>query len=95
MRSLLSLLVINVLFAISAAGFAAPETVTLFVPGMNCPVCPITVKKALTRVKGVSSVTVDYPRKQATVNFDDQRATIETLMQATANAGYPSRVKSR
>ena len=30
--------------AFSSAAFAANETVTLDVPGMNCITCPITVK---------------------------------------------------
>ena len=30
--------------------WAATQTVTLSVPGMNCATCPITVKKALTKV---------------------------------------------
>jgi mercuric ion binding protein len=29
----------------------------LSVPSMDCPVCPITVKAALTKVKGVSQAT--------------------------------------
>ena len=30
-----------------------PQTVTLSVPGMTCAACPITVKKALSKVEGV------------------------------------------
>ena len=32
--------------AVSAPVWAATQTVTLSVPGMTCPACPITVKKA-------------------------------------------------
>ena len=39
--------------ALSAPAWAATKTVTLSVPGMTCAACPITVKKALTKVDGV------------------------------------------
>ena len=69
---------------------AAPKTVTLSVPTMDCEVCPITVKKALTKVPGVSRTVVDFDRRQVTVNFDDAKASIEALTHATEDAGYPS-----
>ena len=93
MRILILPIALSMLMTLAATVFAAPDTVTLSVPGMNCPVCPITVKKALTRVDGVSSVAVDYGRKEATVTFDDAKASVDALTQATANAGYPSSVK--
>ena len=70
--------------------WAAPKTVTLSVPTMYCEVCPITVKKALTKVPGVSQAVVDFDKRQATVTFDDAKASVETLTRATKDAGYPS-----
>lgn len=70
--------------------FAAPQTVTLAVPDMNCAVCPITVKKALLKVKGVTTVQVDFDNRQAAVTFDDAKTRIAALIQATTEAGYPS-----
>lgn len=72
---------------------AAPRTVTLDVAGMTCITCPITVKKSLSRVDGVESVDVSVKDKQATVTFDDAKATTEALTQATSNAGFPSTVR--
>lgn len=69
---------------------AAPRTITLSVPSMDCPVCPITVRKALTRVAGVSQVEVNFDKRVAIVTFDDARTSVEALTQATRNAGYPS-----
>lgn len=63
---------------------------TLSVPGMTCELCPITVKKAISRVPGVSSVDASYERKEAVVRFDDAQTTVEALTKATANASYPS-----
>ena len=46
--------------AMAAPSWAAVQTVTLSVPTMECPVCPITVKKALTGVDGVSKAEVNF-----------------------------------
>ncbi|MGC9159545.1 MAG: cation transporter, partial [Terracidiphilus sp.] len=46
------------MLAAPVSAFAATRTVTLSVPGMTCPVCPITVRKALREVPGVEKVDV-------------------------------------
>ena len=73
-------------------GWAAPRTVTLSVPTMDCPVCPITVKKALTMVPGVAQASVSFGKREAIVTFDDSTTTTEALTKATRDAGYPSSV---
>lgn len=77
----------------SSPAWAESKTVTLSVPGMNCDLCPLTIKKAISKVPGVSSVEASYEKKQAIVTFDDSKASVEALMKATANAGYPSTPK--
>ena len=81
------------LFVTSLTAWAKPQTVTLDLPTMNCAMCPITVKKALTKVEGVSSAEVSYEKKEAVVTFDDAKTTAEALVKATTNAGYPSTIK--
>lgn len=78
----------------SILSFAAIQQVTLEVAGMTCSSCPITVKKALSKVKGVQQVTTNFKLKQAVVSFDDTKTTLQKLTDATANAGYPSTIKS-
>jgi mercuric ion binding protein len=73
--------------------WAASQTVTLSVPGMTCAACPITVKHALSRVEGVSAIKVSFEEREAVVTFDDVTTTVQALIQATENAGYPSSVK--
>ncbi len=87
---MLKLLVVTVLAALGAPAWSAPRTVTLSVPTMDCPVCPITVKKALVKVTGVSQAEVNFDKRQATVTFDDAKASVESLTRATTEAGYPS-----
>ncbi len=73
--------------------WAATQTVTLSIPEMNCPACPITVKKALTKVEGVDKVNMNFDKREATVVFDDAKTAIGKLTKATELAGYPSSVK--
>ncbi|MEO6625286.1 MAG: mercury resistance system periplasmic binding protein MerP [Burkholderiaceae bacterium] len=90
MKALLATLA--ALAAFAGTVWAAPRTVTLSVPTMDCPVCPITVKKALTKVSGVAQASVSFDKREATVTFDDARTTAEALTKATKDAGYPSSV---
>jgi len=85
----------NLLAALTLAMLAVPavaamKTVTLFVPGMNCATCPITVKKALGKVEGVTKTEVNLEKRAAVVTFDDARTNLEALTRATGDAGYPS-----
>lgn len=70
--------------------WAATQTTTLKVPGMTCPTCPITVKKALQRVEGVSNISVNLAQKEVVVTFDDAKTNDIALVKATTDAGYPS-----
>lgn len=77
-------------FSLSVA--AETRTVTLSVPGMDCPVCPITIKKALNQVDGVDAVATDLDARTATVTYDDTRTDDAALTEATKSVGYPSSV---
>jgi len=81
------------LVAVVAPVWAATQTVTLAVPGMTCAACPITVKKALSKVEGVSKADVNFDKREAVVTFDDAKASVQKLTKATEDAGYPSSVK--
>lgn len=86
------LIVCASLATLPVAVLATMRSVTLSVPTMDCPVCPITVKKALTRVAGVSGAEVNLERRQAKVTFDDAKTSVDALTRATRAAGYPSTV---
>jgi mercuric ion binding protein len=83
------------LIAVGFASAAPPHTATLAVENMNCGTCPIVVKKALERVPGVTSTSVDLDKKTATVTFDPDKTTSAKLTQATTEAGFPSKVVSK
>lgn len=75
---------------VTQAAYAANQTLTLSVPGMNCSVCPITVKKALLKVQGVKRVEASLQHKQAEVDFDDALTNVQALLEAAEDAGYPA-----
>jgi mercuric ion binding protein len=87
------LLITALLLTWTDAALATMRTVTLSVPGMYCSVCPITVKKALEKVPGVTKASTSLKNKEAVVSYDDTKATIDKLLDATFEAGYPSEVK--
>jgi mercuric ion binding protein len=71
---------------------AEPRTVTLGVEHMTCAACPITVRKALSHVSGVTQSTVDMTAHTATVTFDPARTTPEALATSVSQAGFPAKV---
>lgn len=87
-------LLIAALAILSLPALAAPlETVTLEVQNMTCELCPITVKKSLEKLPGVSAAKVDFDKKTATVTYDPDQVQPDGLVGATTNAGYPSSVQ--
>lgn len=93
MKKLLAPLALALSAALAAPAWAESRTVTLAVRNMTCSVCPITVKKALSKVPGVTKTAVSYEKQEAVVTFDDAKTGVEALTAATANAGYPSSLK--
>ena len=77
---------------LASAAWAAPKSVTLAVPGMTCPTCPVTIKKALLKKQGITAVAVRYQEKKLVVSFDDAKTTPEAIMKSTAAVGFPSQI---
>ena len=66
------------------------KSITLSVEKMTCISCPYIVKKSLTRTDGVTSAEVVFDEKKAVVVFDEDKTTVEQLIAATTNVGFPS-----
>ena len=92
-KRITTILAISVLLTSAQAAIAAPQVVTLNVENATCELCGPIVKRALSRVAGVTSVKIADGKKgtMATVAFDDARTNVETLVAASTNAGYPAR----
>lgn len=67
-----------------------PKQVVLEVPGMNCALCPISVKKALEKVPGVLAAKADLATRTAEATYDPDRVSVEKLAKAVTDAGYPA-----
>lgn len=85
-------ILIAVGFVLSPLAWAAQKTVTLSVPGMSCATCPITVKKALTKLGGVVDVKSNLDRRETSVVYDNTQVSLDALTRATKDAGFPSTV---
>lgn len=90
MRTLLATALVTVMPLAALA--APPQTAVLDVQNMTCELCPVTVKKSLEKVPGVSQARVDLAKKTATVTFDAERTNATALVKATTDAGFPSTV---
>jgi len=95
-------LLLSFFIAASVIGLGSPaiaqaeeRTVTLHVENMTCSMCPYTVKKALKKVDGVKAVEAKYEGKGvgwAKVAFDTGVTSVDSLIDATTQAGYPSKL---
>ena len=69
----------------------AQRQTTFAIENMTCATCPITVRKAMTGVAGVSAVSVDFAAKTARATYDPQRTNAGQIAAASTSAGYPAR----
>jgi Cu+-exporting ATPase len=67
------------------------ETVTLSVGGMSCASCVATVEKALNRLPGVKTATVNFAIEKAIVEFDPKVSPVPSLEKAVVDVGYEIR----
>lgn len=91
-----ALAVAAALFSAEAAQ-AAERTVILDVTNVSCVTCAPIVRRTISRVPGVTAVSVNpgaAGTAVATVTYDDVRVTPAALAQASTNAGYPARVRA-
>lgn len=81
------------ILAVSQPVWAESRTAVLAIPGMSCAACPLTIKMALNRITGVKGMTFNLDSRQAIVQFNAAKTTVEALLRATGDAGYPATLK--
>jgi Cu+-exporting ATPase len=75
--------------AVQQTGYEVPtETVTLPIGGMSCASCAAHVEKALGKVPGVLSVSVNLATEKASVTFVPGLAGLAEFTRAVAETGY-------
>ena len=97
MRLLLPVLLLG---AGCAQGISAPSApvsaqttqTSLSIEGMTCASCETSIKIALSKLEGVSSVEVSYDTKSATVQHDPTLTSAQALADAITNLGYSTTV---
>lgn len=79
--------------SVSSAFAGEIRVAVLDLHGLQCYACIQTVKKALQSVPGVHEAVVDMDKKTATVKFDSGKTDAQALSKATAQAGFPSKMR--
>ena len=64
---------------------------SLPIEGMTCASCVRRVERALSRVPGVQSASVNLANERATVAIEPGQARLEDLIKAVEQAGYAVR----
>ena len=80
----------QVLTPVAIAASANEITTRFAIEKMNCALCPITVRKSMEKVPGVSQVEVDYETKIATVIFNPALTNKSQIAAASTDIGYPA-----
>jgi Cu+-exporting ATPase len=75
--------------AVMDAGYGViNEQVTIKVGGMTCATCVQTVEKALKKLEGVGTATVNLGAERAYVTYNPKVTTIQDMKKAIEDAGY-------
>lgn len=76
------------LLSMSVVSSAATRTTTIYVTGMTCGGCAISIEQVLKNTDGVEDVSVSFERGQVVVKYDDRKATASKLRAAVKSIGY-------
>jgi len=71
------------------------DHVMISVPTIQCDNCVSTVEKAVKKLEGVESVTVDLEKKMAHINYDEKKVKVADIENAITASGYDANKKKR
>ena len=83
-----SLATLCMLLLLAGAALGKDVKAEIKVSGMTCGACAVSVKSALTRVKGVKSAEVSHEKALATVVYDDTQTSEQQLRDAINKTGF-------
>ena len=82
--------------AVEAAGYKlVAERLELKVGGMDCASCAARIEKALARLEGVVSATVNFALERATVEYYPAELSAEDIKRAIRTEGYEAQEAAR
>ena len=76
------------LLVVSGMAFAKDTTAQIKVSGMTCGACSVSVKRALSKTKGVKSAEVSHEKGLATVVYDDSQTNEQQLRDTISKTGF-------
>jgi mercuric ion binding protein len=83
-----SLITPFLLLLFATAAFGKDAKTEIKVTGMTCGACSVSVKSALSKVKGVKSAEVSYEKGLATVVYNDEQTNEQQLREAINRTGF-------
>jgi len=69
----------------------ASKRVVLHIKVMDCASCVATIEKCLSRMRGVSEVTVSLATGEASLEYDPGSVDIGKIIRTVESAGYKAR----
>jgi copper chaperone CopZ len=67
----------------------------LHIEGMHCDSCAVDIKETLELTAGVHDVDVEFKRKTAIVDFDEETVQQTTLIKKIQDLGYTATVSGQ
>ncbi len=67
---------------------AASQNVTIPIGGMSCAACAKRVEKAVGKLEGIESVSVNYATEKASVSYFPHQVRLSAIREAIEKAGY-------
>ncbi|MEJ7911713.1 MAG: cation transporter [Chitinophagaceae bacterium] len=83
-----SLIVMCFVSSSASAQIKAVQTVKISTPTVQCEMCKKKIETYLNRYDGISTINVNFKRKETTVKFISDRINIEEIKAAISTAGY-------
>jgi mercuric ion binding protein len=87
--------VIAVLFMVPVNGSTAEQQVVIDIQGMTCELCPIAIKKSLSRVEGVKNVKISFKEKTGWVTVNETVTDQELLEAITKPGDFSGTIRER
>lgn len=71
----------------------AGATADISIQGMHCASCVLNVERALERVPGIATATVNLALEEARVHYDPTQVDLQAIAEAIRDAGYDPQIQ--
>lgn len=88
-KQFVSAIVMMLMLALGAISIsAATKKSTIRIDGMKCSKCSGSVAKALKAIEGVESVEISVEKKEAVIQYNDEKVTEAKLREVINSTGF-------